>query len=311
MSDKKFVEPQKLSYLDFPVDEEEPEGMKTVSPDLNWIFPDVQLNVVYANKSNMPLHLHIITPPVNEDTKDKRYPLIMWVQGSAFQKQSVEMHLPHMIDIAKQGYVIAMVEYRWAPDNPFPAQIKDLKTATRFMLRHANKYHVNPDKYLAWGESSGGHTVSLGVATENIQKYSDEDVKVEPLHYSGCIDFYGPTDISKMNTVLSTQNHVEPDSPEGSFLGSNNINEVPELVQAANPINYIEGNDDLPPYLIMHGNKDRLVPFNQSVLLFNALKKAHKQVDFYRINKSDHATDGFFEPESLKIILKFINDCFK
>lgn len=306
-----FVEPKELSYDEFPEAKDAPEGMKTLSTSLAPTFPHVDLNVEYANKSGIPLHLHIITPALLDDDTSTRFPLIMWVQGSAFHKQSLGNHMSHMIEVAKHGYVVAMVEYRWAPENPFPAQVKDLQTATRFMLNHANTYHVDPKKYIAWGDSSGGHTVSLAVVTEHLQRFNDEDVNVEPLDYSACVDYYGPTDISKMNKVPSTQDHVTPHSLEGEFFGTNNVYEVPDMVQDGNPINYINDEAKLPPFLIMHGTKDRLVPFNQSVLLYNALRKYNKKVDFYRLDKSDHASDGFFQSNVLKITFEFINDNLK
>lgn len=303
-----YVAPKEVSYEDFPAAKNAPEGMKTLDVSLKPAFPHVDLNIVYAHKSGMDLHLHIIQPPMEEGST-KRFPLIMWVQGSAFHKQFLGNHLSHMVEVAKHGYVVAMVEYRWAPENPWPAQIKDFKTATRWMLNHAAQYHVDPKRYIAWGDSSGGHTVTTAVVTANLPKYNDEDVSVMPHHFAGCVDYYGPTDISRMNKVPSTQDHVTPHSLEGEFFGTNNIYDVPDMVQAGNPISYIHDDSQLPPFLIMHGNKDRLVPFEQSCLLYEALRDHHQQVDFYRVLNSDHASDGFFTPEALKITFKFINDC--
>lgn len=301
-----YIAPQDYSYTDFPTADDSPEGMQTLTPDLRPTFPVVQLNIPYSIKSNQTLHVHVITPAISDDKSDQKFPLIMWVQGSAFHKQSLGNHMAHMIEVAKHGFVIAMVEYRWAPDNPFPAQIKDLKTATRFMLRHASQYHIDPKKYIAWGDSSGGHTVSMAVVTANLSKFNDEDVDIQPLNYSACVDYYGPTDISRMNKVPSTQDHVSPHSLEGEFFGTQDLYDVPKLVQQGNPITYVD-DKPLPPFLIMHGNKDRLVPFEQSVLFYNALRAHHQNVTFYKIKDSDHGTDAFFEPEVLKITLDFIN----
>lgn len=309
MNEKKvsdYIAPQNYSYKDFPAAEDSPEGMHTLTPDLTPTFPVVNLNVPYSIKSGKTLHLHIITPAIANENLQEQFPLIMWVQGSAFHKQSLGNHMAHMVEVAKHGFVVAMVEYRWAPDDPFPAQVKDFKTATRFMLRHANKYHVNPKKYIAWGDSSGGHTVATAVMTANLPEFNDEDVTVQPLHYAACVDYYGPTDISRMNKVPSTQDHVTPHSLEGEFFGTQHLYDVPELVQKGNPITYID-DKPLPPFLIMHGNKDRLVPFEQSVLLYQALRAHHKNVTFYKISNSDHGTDAFFVPGVLKITLDFID----
>ncbi|WP_263850002.1 alpha/beta hydrolase family protein [Secundilactobacillus paracollinoides] len=58
----------------------------------------------------------------------------------------------------------------------------------------------------------------------------------------------------------------------------------------------------------MHGNKDRLVPFQQSVLLYQALKAHHQNVSFYKIDQSDHGSDAFFTPDVLQITFDFIKN---
>lgn len=296
-----YVEPFKISYEDFPKANNKPSGMQTLNVDLEQKHPKVYLNQVYAYKDETALKLHVIVP-----VGKQRFPLIMWVQGSAFHKQNLGNHLPQMIEIAQHGYVVAMVEYRYAPKWAFPVQVRDLNTATRFMLNHAKQYHVDPKHYIAWGDSSGGHTVTLATVTENNQFFSDEDIETMPLNFAACIDFYGPTDISRMNKVPSTQDHVTAHSLEGEFLGTKDIYQNPQLVQKANPISYINQSQQLPPFLIMHGNKDRLVPFEQSCLLYKALKKNGHRVNFYCLENSDHGSDGFFTPEILKIVLDFL-----
>lgn len=296
-----YVEPFEMAKDEFPQATDDPAGMKTLDVDLKPHYPQVHLNVVYAYKDSLKLHLHIIVP-----AGERRFPLIMWVQGSAFHKQNLGNHLAHMVEVAKHGYVVAMVEYRYAPRWSFPVQVRDLNTATRFMLMHAEQYHVDPKRYGAWGDSSGGHTVTLATVTEGNQFFSDEDVETMPLNFKACVDFYGPTDISRMNKVPSTQDHVTAHSLEGEFLGTKDIYQNPELVQKANPINYIKPDKELPPFLIMHGNKDRFVPFEQSCLLYQALKKNGHRADFYCLAGSDHGSDGFFAPKTLDIVFEFL-----
>lgn len=307
---KDYVEPLHMTYEEFPEVKDFPEGTHELKTDLNPSYPQVLLNVVYANKENRNLHLQIIEPVSLEvDDKEyanKTYPLIMWVQGSAFHKQLLGNHLAHMVEVAKHGFVVAMVEYRYAPQDAFPVQVRDLNTATRFMLEHAAQYHVDKNNYLVWGDSSGGHTVSLATVTEDEQFFSDEDITTLPLHFKACVDFYGPTDISQMNKVPSTQDHVTANSLEGEFFGSKNIYDHPALVQQANPAKHLT-NKKLPPFLIMHGTKDRLVPFEESKLFYEALKANHDQADLYAVKGSDHGSDAFFTPEALKIVFDFIN----
>ncbi|WP_412989454.1 alpha/beta hydrolase fold domain-containing protein [Pediococcus siamensis] len=306
--DHKFVAPKKYSLTAFPAATDQPAGMKILNEATTPVYPRIIADVPYAQRGNLTLHLQIIMPP-NATTSSQKFPLLMYVPGSAFHKQNVGEHLVHLAKIAKLGYVIAVVEYRWAPDDPFPAQIIDFHTATRFMLAHANRYHVDATKYLAWGDSSGAHTIVMGALTTQLSDFNAEEPSKQPLAYQGVIDFYGPTDISRMNAVPSTQDHTSAHSLEGEFFGSHNLNEIPEQVQKANPITYIT-DQKLPPFLIMHGNKDRLVPFEQSVLLYNALQAHHQSVDFYRLTGSDHGTDAFFTPHCLSIVHNFIQSVF-
>ncbi|WP_318509537.1 prolyl oligopeptidase family serine peptidase [Bacillus sp. T3] len=97
-----------------------------------------------------------------------------------------------------------------------------------------------------------------------------------------------------------------PDSPE-SFLIGGPIQENLEKVQHANPITYITPDD--PPFLIMHGDKDKRVPYHQSVLLFNALKKANVDVTMYKIRGAGHG--GFSQPVILNTVRQFFDKHLK
>ena len=83
------------------------------------------------------------------------------------------------------------------------------------------------------------------------------------------MDFYGPIDISKMNLEPSTQDQRDPKSPEGMLIGGVDVLENPDKVKPTVAI-YLDKTKEIPPVLIIHGNKDRLVPFRQSVFLYEA-----------------------------------------
>lgn len=74
-----------------------------------------------------------------------------------------------------------------------------------------------------------------------------------------------------MNDELSSQNHIEPDSPEGCLIGRLNVLEHPELTDSTVVMNYIDTTRDIPPVLLFHGTNDELVPFGQSCMLYDKL----------------------------------------
>ena len=305
----KIIPPQSVSYEDFPESTVFTDGIKSIPADYSERSCRIHIGIEYAQKSSIPLHLHIIEPTFelkeNED-KGQNFPLILYIQGSAWCKQDTGSELAQLSRFAQRGFVIAVVEYRPSKVAPFPAQIKDTKTAIRFMKTHAKTYHADPGKILLWGDSSGGHTaVMTGVSLDN-QTLDDESPTNEPISVKAVIDYYGPTDISKMNEEPSIEDHIAPDSPEGMLIGGVNVLENVDKVTPTVPMNYLSENSAIPPILIFHGSKDRRVPFGQSVMLFDALKKANKVAECYQLKGADHGGAPFWTEKILDIVEKFI-----
>lgn len=302
-----IMEAKMCSYEDFPASELAPEGMKVMEADRSLELPIVKLNVKYSEKEGYPLHLQMIYPPVKFDEptgREKKFPLIVYIQGSAWMAQELGQSLPGLCRFAKRGYTVAVVEYRPSPVASFPAQIKDAKTAVRFLQKNADEYHVDKDKIFVWGDSSGGHTCTMIAATME-HEYNDEDGELD---IKAFVDYFGPTDITKMNDQPSTQDHRLPDSPEGMLIGKRPVDSSPEWTDKVSPMNHISEGREMKPLLIIHGNKDRLVPFQQSVLLYEKMKEAHKKVAFYKLEGADHGGDAFWKEPVLDIVEQFLKE---
>src|SRR5690606_27836834 len=97
--------------------------------------------------------LQIIRP----HRRDFRFPLVVYIQGSAWHKQDLYAAIPNLSHIAAKGYVIASVQIRETAIAPFPAALEDVKCAIRYMREHAEEYGVDPKRVAVWGDSSGGH----------------------------------------------------------------------------------------------------------------------------------------------------------
>ncbi len=167
-------------------------------------------------------------------------PCIVYVQGSAWMKQNVYANLPQLMEFAKRGYVIAIVEYRPSSVAPFPAQVQDAKTAIRFMRKNANTYGVDEDNVFIWGDSSGGHTALMVGLTTNNSELDTDDLNGYATKVNAVVDFYGPTDITKMNDEPSILDHVSPKSPEGQLLGGKNVLQNKAEAAVTNPVNYVK-----------------------------------------------------------------------
>ena len=208
--------------------------------------------------------------------------------------------------LAVRGFAVAMVEYRASEEAPFPAQALDAKAAIRFMKQHAAEYRVNPDRVVVMGDSSGGHTALMAGLTCGVPSLEEAGEAACSSAVRGVIDSYGPTDISKMNEELSVQDHWSPDSPEGCLIGGKNVLEHPELVAPTVPMYYLDKGVPTPPILIMHGDRDQLVAFNQSCRLYSRLRELGKEVEMYKLKGAYHVVGGFNSDEALDIVIGFI-----
>ncbi len=199
---------------------------------------------------------------------------------------------------------MAIVQYRESDLAPFPAQIEDTKTAIRFLRKHHEEYFIDEKNVFLFGDSSGGHVALVSGLTCKLPLFNGTLYPEYSHEVRAIIDFYGVVDITMEDGFPTTENHQQPDSPEGYLIGRKNVLEHLDIARQTNPMTYLDG--DIPPILIAHGTKDRLVAFKQSVNLYKALKEKNKDVIFYRMKGADHGGPMFFCEEMLDEVIKFI-----
>ena len=124
-----------MTYEEMIEDEAFIEGMQTrimSDQEMDTMYiPDVE----YMNIDGISRILQILVPR-KRVMENEKYPLIVYVQGSAWHKQNVYQHVGQLNYLCKQGFVVAIVQYRESDLAPFPAQIEDTKTAIRFLRKH-------------------------------------------------------------------------------------------------------------------------------------------------------------------------------
>ena len=242
-------------------------------------------DLTYADVGGKPLTLDLYLPPGPAPR-----PLVVWVHGGAWYEGSKEHCLA--APLADQGYAVASINYRLSQEAIFPAQIHDCKGAVRWLRAHAGEYGLDAGRVGAWGDSAGGHLVALlgtsGDSAElegSVGGHLDQSSRVQAV-----CDWFGPTDMLQMSGRPSEIDHDAPDSAEARLFGGP-LHENPELVRLANPITYVTA--DTPPFLIVHGDRDPIVPLHQSELLAEALRAAGAPVTFLTVAGAGH---GFDDP---------------
>lgn len=238
----------------------------------------------------------ICMPKVRES--GVKYPLLVWFCGGAFKVMDKDVWWPQWMEFAREGCVVASVEYRTSNEAVFPAALTDAKAAIRYLKANAEAYGIDADKVFVAGESAGGALASLvGVTGDsyNTGEYLTCDSRVR-----GVIDFYGLVDMTGP-VAGGTQNMTFGANEQ--FIGVEGDGEA--LKREASTVCHISV--DTPPFLIFHGDKDDLLPAAQSDLLYEKLCEAGVRADYYILEQEGHGADAFYQKEILDIVRAFMD----
>ncbi len=232
-------------------------------------------------------------------------PLIIWIHGGAFRMGSKNMGVP--LDYLSDGYAIASLNYRLSQHAVFPAQIEDCKSAVRWLRANAKKFNLDSDRFGSWGPSAGGHLAAMLGTAGDVKEFDVGENLAFSSRVQAVVDYFGPTDFLQMDDhrLPNGQVHNTPDSPESQLIGGP-IQENKEKTGRANPAAYVTKDD--PPFLIVHGDSDPLVPHHQSELLAAALEKAGVPTIFYTVNGGGHGNfkDAAVPEMTKKFLAKFL-----
>lgn len=264
--------------------------------------PDVTVHrdVAYVPGGHLRQKLDLYLPP-GEGPR----PLIVWIHGGAFRmgsKEGTGQEWPPLAYLDR-GVAVASLNYRLSQHALFPAQIQDCKAAVRWLRAQADTFGLDPQRFAAWGPSAGGHLAAMLGTTGHVTQFDVGAHRRLSSRVQCVVDYYGPTDFLQMDTQRLPEGmvHDEPGSPESNLVGGP-IQEHPDRVARANPITYVDS--EAPPFLVIHGDRDPLVPYGQSVLLVEALQAARVPVTFYTVAGGGHGQ--FTDPQVAALTETFL-----
>jgi acetyl esterase/lipase len=231
-----------------------------------------------------PLVMHVARP------RRRRGPLpaVAYIYGGGWRNGNPDQGLPAVVALAFRGFFAATIDYRSSNEATFPAQLEDCKAGIRYLQSHATVFGLDPARIGIIGLSSGGHLGALlgtgadpGSARENENEQQRADVAV-------VVDWSGPVDLLAMAEEQGTA--AAPDTNMARLLGGP-VAANTELAAKANPIAYLR-NTAPPPFLIVHGATDRVVPLNQSLKLHEALTRAGGRSELLVLRRKGHGFLG-------------------
>ena len=266
----------------------------------------------FPNFHYKSLKMDLVCPFHSEE--GKKYPVIVWVCGGAWITMEKSAHLPFWMDLARNGYIIASVEYRMSSTKHFPAQLEDVKAAIRYLRAHAEEFHIDVQHIVIGGESAGGHLAALAGVTGECSEFDVGENLDQSSSVQAVLDFYGPASFAPAsgNSQDGKEQEEKPEFLQGPdpvemLLGYSPKND-PEKAERAAALSYV--NPDTPPFFIIHGTADPVVSIEGSRALAAKLKENGCSVEMVEIEDAQHADPRIYQEETRQRIDRFLHRVF-
>lgn len=244
-----------------------------------------ELDLPYAGTENPRQKLDLYLPQTRND--DKPIPVVVFILGGAWQAGDKRGGFGAIGPLVESGeYAGVSVGYRLTGEAIWPAQIHDCKAAIRWLRANAKKYNLDPEKIGVTGTSAGGHLVAMLGTTGDVPELEGKlgEHLMESSRVTCVVDQFGPSDLLAMGG-----SHNNPNSPESKLVGGA-VQETQEVAREASATTHVSKED--PPFLLIHGTSDNLVPFHQSELLYEALKKGGVDSTLVPVQGGGHGNFG-------------------
>lgn len=207
-------------------------------------------------------------------------PVIVWLHGGGWRMQDRTARPDLLQHFAVHKYAMASIDYRLAPHTRHPGQLHDVRAAVRWLRTHAGELGADPEHIGLWGSSAGAHLAALTGLRSGIGTLPGESATEVSSAVQAVVAGYGPADLTA----------AREGSPEAELLGGDAAGR-PEVARDASPA--LQVGPDAPPFLLMHGRADNMVPATHSVALYDALVSRGHDAALYLIDGFGH---GFFNP---------------
>ncbi|MHB1104976.1 MAG: alpha/beta hydrolase fold domain-containing protein [Lutibacter sp.] len=241
-----------------------------------------QIDVVYTTAGEWNGRMDLYTNPKSTAPT----PVIINIHGGGWNHGVKESQTGYG-SFFKNGYAVANVEYRLVDVAKAPGAIEDVRCALIYLYTHAKALNIDTNKIVVMGGSSGGHLALMAGLLTNDKRFDtncnyDGEIKVAAI-----IDKYGVTDLEPLNAWKSAKNWLGDQYNDQAF------------VKSVSPLYYVSKNS--PPIYIVHGNSDPIVPYAQSVVLYEKLKSSGVKTKMLTIEGGVH---GKFSKEENSLLSK-------
>lgn len=211
-----------------------------------------------------------------------------WTGGDPHAQSRPLLHL-----LAERGWLVATVHYPLSPAATFPDHLIGVKRALAWLRIEGPSYGVDPDAIVIAGGSAGGHLAALAALTPNRPEYQPGFEEVDT-SVAACVPMYGIYDFLNRNRTR----HDWPLIP--NIVMKRDPVSDPDAFRAASPLDQVSS--EAPPFLVVHGSHDSLVPPTEARVFVQALReRSQSEVRYLEVPGAQHAFDAVSSARSRRV----------
>ncbi len=250
-----------------------------------------QTGIVYKTVNGESLDLALILPTVKKYAKT---PIVIYTHGGGWSKgDKTVVFWPPFAEALKiltdNGIACATIEYRLTRPGVSTAYdcVVDCKDAARFLVKHADEYGLDPKRMATWGGSAGGHLCLMTALAPGDKFTGSPDLKGFVPAFR-CVVSCFPATTFLVPEIYNKSNF----SSRGkwmSFLGGSR-EENDALAALLSPTEHLSANS--PLVLLIHGDKDQVLSYDNSTYMVDVAKKVGADVELLTVTNGLHSFVG-------------------
>jgi len=229
------------------------------------------INVAYGEAKNQKMNIYLPSEGVGP------FPVIFFIHGGGWQSGSRhDTQVNPFLHGINRGYAVISCGYRLMPEVNYPENLFDIKSALRYIHANSNELLLDTNRLVIAGASAGAHLAMMTAFTQGMPAFENSSDGDYPV-IRAVIDQFGPTDFANENVQFEESGFARmyPPAPAGKGTADRLLNadtaSNPYLLNFVSPILNVHKN--IPPILILHGKYDPMVPYQQSITLYDKICK--------------------------------------
>lgn len=262
----------------------------------------VRADLSIAHVEGFDITADLYRPDVDEP------PVVIYIHGGGWQmgdkKDGADERLSRL---ASHGVAVLSTNYRLAEQGRFPNPVHDIKAVVRWLRAHGSELGLSTDRIGIWGASAGAYLATITGLTSGDAEL--EGTIGDDLDQSSRVDavvsWFGPSDLAASASRSWIEAALLPPPFESALLGEDEVANPTQQSRDASPLSRVRA--DAPPFLIAHGDRDRITLHAQSQALHDALVSTGAHSRLLLVGGAGHEGPQFDEPENLSMTAAFLS----